>query len=159
MVRGTAVFAVMLMAFPTAGPPIRYVPRLVDRDFSARHILCKGAPDTPGATRTNEARLSVAELLGSELVEVQLHQIGEGFADFSAAIDQVRRLLSQRPQHLSNYSPWAEATPLASHGILGTLRYTDDRSGRLEIAGVHMCLQDSTGTYWWIRLAAIDIWP
>jgi len=159
MIRGTAALTLMLMALPTAGPPIRYVPRIVDRDFTARVILCKGAPGTPGATRTNEARLSVAELLGSELVEVQLHQTGEGFADFSAAVDQVRRLLSQRPQLLSNYTPWAEPTPLASQGILGTLRYTDDRSGRIEIAGVHMCLQDSTGTFWWIRLAAVDIWP
>lgn len=67
--------------------------------------------------------------------------------------------MTQRPRFISNYIPWAEATPLAVEGILGTLHYTEDRSGQIEIAGVHMCLQDSTGTSWWIRLAAVDVWP
>jgi len=146
------------MAFST-GPRIRYVPRTIDHSFTTRVHLCKGAPDTSSAIHTNEAKLSIAELLGSELIEIQVHQMGDGFAHFNVAADHIRDLLSQRPQAISRYTPWAEGTPLAVQGILGTLQYSHDRSGQIEIAGVHACFQDSTGTFWWVRAAPVDLWP
>jgi hypothetical protein len=158
MIRETAAFTLTLMAF-LIGPRIRYVPRTIDHAITTRFRLCKGAPDTTGAVRTNEAQLSLAELLGSELVEIQVHQIGEGFGDFDAAADHIRELLTQRPRLLTSYSPWAEPTPLAMQGILGTLQYSENRSGEIEIAGMHACFQDRTGTFWWVRVAAVDVWP
>ena len=158
MMREAAALTLMLMAFPI-GPRIRYVPRTIDHAFTTRFHLCKGAPDTEGAVQTNEAKLSLAELLGSELLEIQVHQIGEGFGDFNAAADHIRELLTQRPRVLTSYPPWAEPTPLAVQGILGTLQYSEDRSGEIEIAGVHACFQDRTGTFWWVRVAAVDVWP
>ena len=157
MIREAAALTLVFMAF-SSGPRIRYVPRTIDHAFTTRIHLCKSAPDTPGAIQTNEAKLSIAELLGSELSEIQVHQIGQGFADFNAAADHIRDLLRQRPRVLSKYTPWAEGTPLAVQGILGTLQYSGDRFGRIEIAGVHACLQDSIGTFWWVRVAVVDLW-
>ena len=158
MMREAAALTLLLMAFPI-GPRIRHVPRTIDHAFAARSHLCKGAPDSEGAVQTNEAKLSLAELWGSELIEIQVHQIGEGFGDFNSAADHIRELLAQRPRVLTSYSPWAEATPLAVQGILGTLQYREDRSGVIEITGMHACFQDRTGTFWWVRVAAVDVWP
>src|ERR1700752_1350244 len=159
MMREAAALTLMLMAF-SIGPHIRDVPRTVDHAFTTRLRLCNGAPDnTVGAVQANEAKLSLADLLGSELIELQVHQIGKGFGDFNAAADHIRELLAQRPRVLTSYAPWAEATPLAVQGILATLQYSGDRSGEIEIAGVHACFQDRTGTFWWVRVAAGDVWP
>jgi hypothetical protein len=116
MMREAAALTLMLMAF-SIGPRIRDVPRTVDHAFTTRLRLCNGAPDnTVGAVQANEAKLSLADLLGSELIELQVHQIGKGFGDFNAAADHIR-------------------------------------------AGVHACFQDRTGTFWWVRVAAGDVWP
>ncbi len=159
MIRGTAALTLVVMALPAAGPPIRYVPRLVDHEFATRSVLCKNAPTNHAVGQSNDAKLSIIEWLGPELREVQVHQLGNDVRDFNAAQNQIRRLLARRPRFLNHFSPWAEATPLATQGILGTLRYSDDRTGRFEIAGVHLCLQDSAGVFWWIRLAEVDVWP
>jgi len=158
MIREAAAFALVLIAF-SGEPRIRYVPRTIDHAFTTRFHLCQNSPDTPGAIQTNAAKLSITELFGSDLIEIQVHQIGDGFADFNAAADHVRDLLRQRPRVISKYTAWAEGTPLAVQGILGTLKYGRGRSGRIEISGVHACLQDSTGTFWWVRVAALDLWP
>lgn len=159
MIRETAALTAVLMAFGTRGPPIRYVPRVVDRDLAGRVTMCKGAPASYGTIQTNDAKRSVAELLGPELLEVQVHQIGDGLAGFDSAANHIRHLLTRRPHFLGKYPPWAEATPLGVQGILGTLRYSHDRRGPIEIAGMHVCFQDSTGVFWWTRLAEVDVWP
>lgn len=158
MIREIAVLTVLLMAFGTGEPPIRYVPRVVDRDFAGRMRMCRSAPASHDTIQTNDARLSVAELLGSELLELQVHQIGNGL-DFDSAANHIRRLLTRRPRVVSNYSPWAEPTPLAVQGILGSLRYSHGRTGPIEIAGMHLCFQDHAGGFWWTRLADVDVWP
>jgi hypothetical protein len=159
MTRATMALTMLLIAAPGAGPPIRHAPRVVDRGFATRVSLCHAVPANPGGVRTNDSKLSAAEILGPELLELQVHQLGDGLADFDAAVSHLRRLLAQRPRIVSPQTPWAEATPLASEGILGTLRYTHGRTGRFEAAGMHLCFQDSAGAFWWMRLAAIDVWP
>jgi len=159
MMQPTVVLAVVLMIFPDSGPPIRHVPRVVDTGFATRSSLCPDAPSIGGAVEANDARRSVAEFLGPELVELQVHQVGDSFQDFGAVATHLRWILAQRPQFVSRYAPWAEGTPMGAAGILGTLRYTEGSAGRVEVAGVHVCVQDSTGTVWWIRLAPIDLWP
>jgi hypothetical protein len=138
---------------------IRHVPRVVDAQFATRLTLCPGAPASGGMSRANDARRSVAQLLGPELIELQVHQIGDSFPDFGKVVSHIRGLLNRRPQHLSRSIHWAEPTPLAAYGILGTLRYTHGRKGWIEIAGLHVCAQDSAGRFWWIRLAPVDLWP
>lgn len=161
MTRPFNVLAVALMAVSDSGsePPIRYVPRVVDAGLASRYHLCPDAPASGGANVANDARRSVAELLGPELVEVQVHQVGDGFRDFGAVEAHLRALLARRPRVASRDTPWAEGTPLAAGGILGTLRYPGGREGRIEVAGVHVCAQDSAGTFWWMRLAHVDVWP
>ena len=156
--RTTLALAILLTTLPAADPPVRHVPRIVDREFAARTTLCRdAAAASQGSVRTNEAKLSLAEWLGPDLVELQVHQTGAELVDFGAAASHIRRLLARRPRFLSPFPPWAEATPLAAQGILGTLRYTGGRTGRFEIAGHHVCLQDSGGAFWWVRLAEVDI--
>ena len=140
----------------SGGPPIRHVPRVVDVHFASRIHLCPGAPDSGGIGKSNDGRNTIAEFLGPGLREIAVHQIGDSFPEFSAVQGHIRRVLARRPHEFSRYSPWAEATPLAANGILATLRYTRGRSGRLEIAGWHLCFQDTTGTAWWVRVAPVD---
>ncbi len=71
----------------------------------------------------------------------------------------IRQVLAERPRVFSGYAPWAEGTPLARSGILGTLRYAHGRRGRLEIAGSHLCLEDTMARVWWVRVAPVDLWP
>ena len=160
MTRLTVVLGmVLLMTTSGSGPRIRHVPRVVDTQFATRSSLCPDAPVSGGTSEGNDARRSVAEFLGPELVELHVYQVGGGFPDFGAVAAHLRWVLAQRPRSVSRYSPWAEGTPLAAAGILGTLRYTRGRGGRVEVVGVHVCLQDSAGTTWWMRLAPIDVWP
>ena len=159
MLRPTLVLCLLLMIASGSGPRIRHVPRVVDPGFATRFALCPNAPSTGGAGESNDDRRSVAELLGPALVEIQVHQVGDGFADFGAVEAHLRWVLARRPHAVSHYSPWAEATPLATSGILGTLRYADGREGRLEVVGTHVCVQDGTGTVWWTRLTPVDVWP
>jgi hypothetical protein len=54
---------------------------------------------------------------------------------------------------------WAEGTPLRTWGILGTIHYSRHHQGRFEVEGNHLCVVDSLGTTWWLRLEAVDVWP
>ena len=153
-----AIAPVVLLSLAAAGLRIVHVPRTVDPQFATRLSLCPNAPMSGGAIRANDAQRSVAEFIGPDLIELQVHQVGDSFPDFGAVARHVRHLLARHPRFVSHFTPWAEATPLGAVGILGTLRYTHGRQGRIEIAGVHMCIQDTAGTVWWIRLAPVDLW-
>jgi hypothetical protein len=147
------------LALMSGPPPIRHVPRVVDVHFASRMHLCPGTPDRGGIGQANDTGKTITEFLGTGLREIAVHQIGDSFPKFNVVQQHIRQVMSQRPQEFSRYSPWAEATPLAANGILATLRYTRGRSGRLEIAGSHLCFQDTTGTVWWVRVGSVDVWP
>jgi hypothetical protein len=153
------ILLIVLTVLGLARPPIRLVPRIVDPQFATRLDLCPTSPRSVGTFEDNEARRSVAELLGPEVVELQVHQVGDSLRDFAKVANHIRHLLAQRPRFISRFPPWAEATPMEAEGILGTLRYTHGRTGRFEFAGIHLCAEDSTGKAWWIRLAPGDLWP
>jgi hypothetical protein len=152
---GSALTAALTLVSP---PPIRHVPRVVDVHFASRMQLCPEAPDSGGTGQVNDSQRTITEFLGTGLREIAVHQIGDSFPKFSVAQQHIREVMARRPQVFSRYSPWAEATPLAANGILATLLYTRGRSGRLEIAGTHLCFQDPTGTVWWVRVAPVDLW-
>jgi hypothetical protein len=154
-----AVYVTLLMMLTGIAPRIRHVPRVIDRQLATRYNLCPHEATDAAVSQTNEPHHSVAEFLGPELLEIQVHQFGRSFRNFGRVASHIRDLLGRRPRSFSRLTPWAEATPMAGAGILGTLRYTHDRTGRFEIAGVHACVEDSAGTFWWIRLAPGDLWP
>lgn len=158
MNRIAAVLAIGLIPLSEA-PPIRHVPRVVDVHFASRLRLCPQAPARGGMGQANDRRQSIGEFLGVDLLDIAVHQVGDSFPDFPSVQWHIRHVLAQRPREFSRYSPWAEPTPLAANGILGTLRYAHGRSGRLEIAGSHLCLQDLRGRVWWVRVGPIDVWP
>jgi hypothetical protein len=147
-----------LLPFIGQDPPIRHVPQTVDSTFAQRGRLCPNAPDLSGVGRPNDARRSVAELLGS-ITSVDVHQFGRNFVDFVAVQAYLHQLLAQRPRGLSRSLGWANATPLAGEGVLGTLHFATGSTGVFEAAQVHLCAQDSSGVYWWLRLAPLDLWP
>jgi hypothetical protein len=62
-----------LLPFVAQEPPIRHVPRTVDSTFTARGSLCGDAPCLGGVSRPNDARRSVAEVLGT-ITAVDVHQ-------------------------------------------------------------------------------------
>jgi hypothetical protein len=157
MVRA-GVFLVTGLVLVSGTPPIRYESRVVDPHFAARHQLCPGAPDSGGLGLTNDSHRTVAEFIGPDLREITVHQIGDSFPRFAPVQRHIREVLAKRPQMFSRYSPWAEGTPLAGNGILATLRYSGRRTGQLEIAGSHLCWQDTSGTVWWARVAPVDVW-
>lgn len=140
--------------------PIRYAPRTVDPHFSSRGRLCPTAADSANARVTlldNDSMQSIAQFLGPSLIEVAVHQIGDSFPGFPPVEAHIRWVLAARPQSFFKYSPWAEGTPLRENGILGTLKYRSGATGSLEIAGLHVCVQDSLTRAWWIRLAPGDL--
>ena len=146
---------------PPAGqePDIRLVSRVVDRHFADRSRLCPGESATAAVPLPNDERRSVQEFLGPALLELQVHQMGDSFADFPAARDHLRALLRARPRAWTRFPNWAEGTPFRTWGLLGTVHHTGDRVGRLEAVGNHLCVADSTGVTWWARLEAVDLWP
>jgi len=159
--RPTIMFLGMFMLLlPVVGqdPPIRHVPQIVDSTFAERGGLCPNAHYPSGASRANDARLSVAQVLGP-ISTVDVYQFGQSFVDFVAVQTYLLRQLAQRPRVLYRYAPWAEATPLAAAGVLGTLHFATGSTGVFEATGVHLCAQDSSGVYWWLRLVPLDMWP
>jgi hypothetical protein len=157
--QGMAVLLMVLTILSLARPPIRWVPKIVDHQFTTRFDICPTSPRSVGTFEDNEARRSVAELFGPELIELHVHQVGDSLRNFTKVASHIRHLLAQRPRFVSRFPPWAEATPMEADGILGTLRYTRGRTGRFEIAGIHLCAEDSSGKASWIRLAPGDRWP
>jgi len=147
----------LLLPFVGQDPPVRHVPR-ADSTFARRGGLCPNAPYLGGVSRPNDARRSVAELLGS-ITAVDVHQFGSNFIDFAAVQAYLHQRLAQKPRVLFRHLPWAEATPLADAGVLGTLHFATGSTGVLEATRVHLCAQDSSGVYWWLRLAPLDLWP
>ncbi len=144
---------------PAQDPSIRFVPRVVYPDFAQLHRLC--ADDSMGvsAPRPNDERRSVQALLGPALVELQIHQMGDSVTSFPRARDQVVGLLRARPQSLTRFPNWAEGTPFRNWGIVGSVHYTGGRASPFEVVGNHLCMADSLGGMWWLRLEAVDVWP
>ena len=154
----TLVFLGMfLMQSVGQDPPIRHVPR-VDSTFAERLRLCPGVPYLGGVSQPNDARRSVAQALGT-ITAVDVHQFGRAFSDFAAVQTYLQGQLARRPRVLYRYTPWAEATPLADSGVLGTLHFAAGSTGVFEATDLHFCAQDSSGVYWWLRLVPLDMWP
>ena len=149
---------VLLLPFVAQDPPIRHVPQTVDSTLAQRGGLCANAPSLSGVHRPNDGRRSVAQVLGS-ITAVDVHQFGRNFVDFAAVQAYLHQRLAQRPRVLFQYRPWAEATPLAAAGVLATLHFSTGSTGVFEATNVHLCAQDSSGVYWWLRLAPLDLWP
>jgi hypothetical protein len=158
-VRLPVSIVVLLVPLAVHEPPIKYVPLTVDVHFAERLRLCSGDSTSGGYPVMNDQRRSIQQLLGPSLVEIQLHQLGDSLSPFPKARAHVRDLLEARPLSLSHVPNWAEGTPLRSWGIIGSVHYSRDRVGRLEAAGNHLCVVDSTGVTWWIRVEAVDVWP
>jgi hypothetical protein len=156
--RRSALFALLLLQAPAAGPPIRYVPRLVDSTFTRRTTICPGANAAAAGPRSNDSRRPVADLLGPA-ASVEVNQVGTGFARFSAVRRYLTGLLAQRPRTSYISVPWAEGTPLREWGVLGTVHFTGGADARFEAVGPHLCIVDATGVGTWWRLAPVDVWP
>jgi hypothetical protein len=137
---------------------IRHVPAKIDAAFAERTSLCRNAPSEGGAARANDDRQSVSQLLGS-VASIDVHQFGSKFSNADSVSAYLRRLMAQKPQTSYGSVPWAEATPLTSLGVVGRMLYTDGSTGAFEAADVHLCAQDSSGVYWWFRLAPLDLLP
>ena len=152
-----SLLALIFLPLTGQDPPVRHVPR-VDSTITGTIALCSGAPSVAGGSRANDARLSISELFGA-VTEVDVHQFGTSFVDFEAVQNYVHAQLAQRPRTLYRYSAWAEATPLAGSGVVGTIRFATGSEGRFEATGIHLCIEDGSGVYWWIRLAPSDVWP
>jgi hypothetical protein len=155
---GAALTAALALA--QGSLPIRRAPRTVDPHFSRRVRLCPTAPDSANALLAllgNDSVQSIEQFLGPALIEVAVHQIGDSFPGFAAVEAHIRWVLAARPRSFFKYSPWAEGTPLRENGILGTLKYSNGATGSLEIAGLHVCAQDSLMRTWWIRVAPGDL--
>ena len=156
--RATVMFLCMfLLPFVGQDPPIRHVPQPVD-SIAERGGFCPNAQYLGGVSRANDARRSVAQALGT-ITAVDVYQFGPSFVDFVAVQTYLRRQLAQRPRVLYRYVPWAEATPLAAAGVLGTFHFASGSTGVFEATDVHLCAQDSSGVYWWLRLVPLDVWP
>ena len=157
MKRSTPWLALILLPLAGQDPPVRYVPRL-DSTIGGRTALCSGAPYIGGSSRANDARHSISELFGT-ISAIDVHQFGVSFIDFSAVQRYVQGQLAERPRTLYRYSAWAEATPLAGSGVVGTIHFATGSARRFEAVGIHLCIEDASGVYWWIRLAPLDVWP
>lgn len=139
------------------GPPIHYVPRLVDSTFHHRIALCPAATTAAGDLLHNDARRSVAELFGT-VTSVDAHQFGDSFAGFPAVERYLAQLLARRPRTSYPSVPWAEATPLGAWGVLGTVHFSDGPDAHLEAVGSHLCVQEADGSATWWRLEPMDVW-
>jgi hypothetical protein len=139
------------------GPPIHHVPRLVDSTFHHRITLCPAATTAAGELLQNDARRSTAELFGT-VTSVDVHQFGDSFAGFAAVQRYLEQLLARRPRTSYPSIPWAEGTPLAAWGVLGTVHLNDGTDARLEAVGSHLCFQRATGAATWWRLEPMDVW-
>ena len=157
--RPTSVFlGILLVPLNWQDPVIRHVPRTADSTFAERSRLCSNARYVGGGTVGNDARRSVAELLGT-ITSLDVHQFGPEFGDFAAVQTYLRTQLAQRPRTSYRSVPWAEGTPLAVSGVVGTIHFATGSTGRFEATNVHLCAQDASGLYWWFRLAPLDLWP
>jgi hypothetical protein len=157
--RPTILFlGVLLLPFVGQDPAIRHVPQARDSTFDERGALCPDAPYLGGVSRPNDARRSVAQVLGS-ITAVDVHQVGRNFVDFAAVQAYLHQRLAQRPRVLFRHLPWANPTPLAAAGVLGMLHFASGATGVFEATDVHLCAQDSSGVYWWLRLGPLDLWP
>jgi hypothetical protein len=153
---GALLVLLLLQATPPA-PPINHVPRVVDSTFTRRSALCPAAGSGAWGLRPNDARRPVAELFGT-ISSVDVHQFGASFGSFPAVQLYLARLLAQRPRVSYSSVPWAEGTPLAAWGALGTVHFSAAADAHFEAVGPHRCLQESSGTGTWWRLAPIDVW-
>jgi len=138
---------------------IRHVPRTVDPQFHQRTRLCAEQAPSNAGPQPNDQRVTVQTFLGPALREIHLHQLGDSLAPFPTARATLRALLAARPRAFSPFPHWAEATPLRAWGLLGTVHYVGHSSRRIEVAGRHLCVADSLGVLWWIRLEAVDVFP
>jgi hypothetical protein len=157
MKRSMSLLALVLLPLAGQEPAVRHVPR-GDSPIGGTMALCSSAPHIGGGSRANDARLSISEVFGA-VTEVDVHQFGASFVDFAAVQTYVRGRLAQRPRTLYRYQAWAEATPLAGSGVAGTIRFATGSQGHFEATGIHLCIEDASGVYWWIRLAPSEIWP
>jgi len=85
--------------------------------------------------------------------------MGDSISAIPRARDHVAQLVQARPHGLTRFPNWAEGTPFRDWGIVGSVRYTGGRSGHFEVVGSHLCMADSLGETWWLRLEAVDVWP
>lgn len=145
------------LALTQGSLPIRAAPRLVDPHLASRGRLCPTAPDSAGTLQSNDSAQSILQFLGPGLAEVAVHQTGDSFRGFPPVEAHIRQVLGSRPGAFFRGTPWAEGTPLAANGILGTVRYRNGAAGTLEITGHHVCVQDSLVRTWWIRVAPGDL--
>jgi hypothetical protein len=122
-----------------------------------RIAVCPNAIGTAGGLEPNDAQRPVSELLRT-ISSVDVHQFGTSFGRFSAVQRYLAKLLAQRPRVSYGSIPWAEGTPLAAWGVLGTVHFTAGADARFEAVGPHLCVQDSAGVGTWWRLAPSDVW-
>lgn len=156
---GRAQALLLFLSLTTQEPSIRLVPRVVDPHFPERQRLCDEDSTTGGVSVPNDERRSIEEWLGPALLELQIHQLGDSLRAFPTARDHLRTLLRARPRSLTRFPGWAEGTPFRTWGVLGTVHYTRGRTGRVEAVGNHLCISDSTGVTWWLRVEKVDVWP
>jgi hypothetical protein len=88
---------ILLVPLAWQDPVIRHVPRTTDSTFAERSRLCSNARYVGGGTVGNDARRSVAELLGT-ITSLDVHQFGPEFGDFAAVQTYLRTQLAQRPR-------------------------------------------------------------
>jgi len=147
---------ILLVPLAWQDPVIRHVPRTTDSTFAERSRLCSNARYVGGGTVGNDARRSVAELLGT-ITSLDVHQFGPEFGDFAAVQTYLRTQLAQRPRISYRHQPCAESTPLADAGVVGTLHFANGSTGLFETTGVHLCAQDASGVHWWFRLGPLEV--
>ena len=152
------LLATLVVPLATQDLSVRHVPARIDPAFAKRTTLCRNAPSDSGGARANDARRSLSQLLGL-VASIDVHQVGSEFSNTESVAAYLRRLIAQNPRTSFGSVPWAEATPLASLGVVGRLHYANGSTGAFEAADVHLCAQDSSGVYWWFRVAPLDLLP
>ena len=143
--------------------PIRYAPQIdpaTEASFEGRHSICKNAPYEGGILKNNDDRRPIEKLFGT-ITSIEVHQFAPAFRSFVAVETYLSDVLAKRPRTSYRYQAWANGTPLSNYGVAGTLHFANGTAGAFEATTVYLCAQDSSGTFWWVRLSAEggDLWP
>jgi hypothetical protein len=158
--RSVKLVALLGLAVTYAG-----LPQANSLGQSARHRFCQfsekqssgaGQPNPLRRTIDNREKRNLAALISLEAPFVRIESRSPDWKNEAEALARVLEVVASKPGFLTPGPGWSELVIPEVRGVIATL--DDSRKARMEIAGFHVCVQDSLGQVWFFRTVPVDGW-
>jgi len=126
--------------------------------FAESLSSAQGQPNPPrrNSMIENRERRSLATLISLKEPFVRIESRSRDWKSDEEALARVLEVVASKPGFVTPGPGWSEMVVPGVRGVVATL--DESRKMKMEIAGFHVCVQDSSGQVWFFRTVPVDGW-